>query len=182
MPEDAQKKSRKRRGSIVRYAIPVVFMGIVLAIVYQFVPESIDLDTAIDEAYEIAEIDLVRLRSGKDNSFLCFENPRSRDELFECDMNGPMLSLNIKGTFLKCQASRPSYTQFLGSTWVTMNCQAEDGPSHGLPRYYELKSLTDIPQGDFGMGGLFSSADENGNYLHPVLFGIEPIEEIVPMD
>ncbi|MDA9009207.1 hypothetical protein N9K16_04520 [Alphaproteobacteria bacterium] len=96
--------------------------------------------------------------------------------------NATMLSLNIKGTFLKCQASRPSYTQFLGSTWVTMNCQAEDGPSHGLPRYYELKSLTDIPQGDFGMGGLFSSADENGNYLHPVLFGIEPIEEIVPMD
>ena len=36
--------------------------------------------------------------------------------------------------------------------------------------------------GDFGTAAWSSSADENGNYLQPVLFGIEPVEEIVPTE
>ena len=58
-----------------------------------------------------------------------------------------------------------------------MNCEAEEGPSNGLPRYFKLTSFSDIRLGEFGSFGLTSSADENGNYLQAVVFGIEPDEE-----
>ena len=80
MSEGARKKSRKLRGSIVRYAIPVVFIVIFMGVRYLFQPDAIDFDTAIEEAYEVNEIDLALLRWTRDNNYLCFENPTSKDE------------------------------------------------------------------------------------------------------
>ena len=62
MPNDPKGQNNRILAGVLKFAVPAVFVLGAIWVTSLFEPDPIDLDKAIDEAYEVAEIDLAYLR------------------------------------------------------------------------------------------------------------------------
>ena len=145
-------------------------------------PDPLDLEAAISDAYATTTIELAHISYSNNTSDICFTNPRSRDDILSCYLERPTFQFQIEGVDLSCKAQKPRFSSMGGLTVVYVRCFSGEAESHGLPSIYELTSFSVIPMKNYGLIILDSDADENGNFLEPVIFGIEPIENDVPVE
>ena len=171
---------------VVKTGVPVCVIGGFIAWPYLFGsgglfgPSEEEINQAVydamDNAYAFTEIDMGYIKHGDNGAFVCFENPTSRDDLFDCRQKVVNLTLDVKGVLLECGARVEGSSMLLGNVTVKMSCVAPDGPQQGLPEDYSLKNISPISSINFDgfLNTLLAPTDEPHYYLEPVTFSAEP--------
>ncbi len=187
MPNEPKKNGLKELPEFVKFGVVIAAGAAIYGLMAafsepEFVPDPLEFDAAVNDAYATTTIDLAYMSYSNDYSDICFTNPKTRGDILNCYLERPTFNFQIKGIILACKAKKPRFSGNENSAVVYVQCFSEEAKTHGLPSSYELTSFSEIQRKNYGLIGIDSDADENGNFLQPVIFGIEPLDESVPME